>query len=258
MTAPTLLVFGDSLAFHGPVDAMPSDEPRLWPNVAASTLGGSAFLFAGVGWTARDVWWALVSDPNVWATLPKIDAVVLGVCGMDSLPSPLPTYLRVGLRYLRPDRLRRAARRAYASAQPALSRLLGGRPVALPPRQTARYLDDVLGALRALRPDLPVVGVLPPTHRSPAYGFAHGGRQATAEAVAAWGRRRGVPLVDLLALTRDHVLGGHGNPDGIHWGWDAHAEVGSAVAAAVHSVLPPCDDPAARRPAGDRLVEPGT
>jgi diglucosylglycerate octanoyltransferase len=258
VAGPTILVFGDSLSFHGPADPMPSDEPRLWPNVAASALGGSALLFAGVGWTARDAWWALVGDPNVWASLPKIDVVVLAVGGMDSLPSPLPTYLRVGLRYLRPDRLRRLARRAYTSAQPALSRLLRGRPVALPPRQTARYLDEVLGALRALRPDLPVVGVLPPTHRSAAYGFAHEGRRATADAVAAWGRRRGVPLVDLYALTRDHVLGGRGNPDGMHWGWEAHAEVGAAVAAAVLAVLAPGDDPAARRPAGDRFAEPGT
>lgn len=234
---PTMLVFADSLAFHGPVDPMPADEPRLWPNVAAARLGGRALLFAGVGWTARDAWWSLTGDPNVWACLPRIDVVVLAVGSMDTLPSPLPTYLRVGLRYLRPDGLRRWARRAYAAAQPVASRATGGRPVALPARQTVRYLDDTLRALRALRPDLPVVGVLPPTHRSSAYGGVHTGRAAAVEAIGAWGRRAGVPLVDLLPLTREHVLGGHGNPDGVHWGWPAHAAVGAAMAEAVAAAM---------------------
>ena len=43
----------------------------------------------------------------MWAQLPKADVLVLAVGSMDTLPSPLPTYLREGLRYLRPDPLRR-------------------------------------------------------------------------------------------------------------------------------------------------------
>jgi hypothetical protein len=39
-----------------------------------------------------------------------------------------------------------------------------------------------------------------------------------------------VPLLDLPSLTGDHVRGGHGNPDGIHWGFDAHRAVGQALA----------------------------
>ena len=143
---------------HGP---MPADDPRLWPNVAATRLGGTAHLFAGFGWTARDAWWALTGDPNIWSLLPTIDALVLGVGSMDTLPSPLPTYLRTGLRYLRPDRLRRAARSAYLAAQPVLSRALGGRPVALPPALSVRYLRETVHAVRALRPDLPAVAILP-------------------------------------------------------------------------------------------------
>jgi lysophospholipase L1-like esterase len=227
---PLLLVLADSLAFHGPTGPMPADDPRLWPNVAAARLGGRALMFAGAGWTARDAWWALTGDPNVWAALPEIDAVILAVGSMDTLPSPLPTYLRGGLRYLRPDGLRRWARAAYGRAQPVLSRLSGGRPVALPPALTVRYLDDCHDALHALRPDLPVFGVLPPTHRAAAYGFVHTGHRPATEAIAAWGRRRNVPLLDLTALTRAHVLDGHGNPDGIHWGWAGHAAVGDAMA----------------------------
>jgi hypothetical protein len=229
-TGPTLLVLADSLAFHGPGDPMPADDPRLWPNIAAAGLGGRALLFAGAGWTARDAWWALTGDPNVWASMPVIDAVVLGVGSMDTLPSPLPTYLRNGLRYLRPDPLRRWARQSYGRVQPTLSRLLGGRPVALPPALTVRYLDQCLNAVRSLRPDLPVVAILPATHRAASYGFVHTGHRPATDAIRSWGRRRDVPLLDLTALTGAHVLAGHGNPDGMHWGWSGHAAVGAAMA----------------------------
>jgi hypothetical protein len=230
VTGPVLLVLADSLAFHGPTGPMPADDPRLWPNVAAASLGGTALLFAGAGWTARDAWWALAGDPNVWAALPRIDALVLGVGSMDTLPSPLPTYLRTGLRYIRPDRLRRLARQTYMRAQPVLSRALAGRPVALPPALSVHYLDETLGAIRALRPELPAVAILPATHRAESYGFVHTGYRPAATAIRAWGDRRRVPLLDLAALTRDHVFRGDGNPDGMHWGWDGHAAVGKAIA----------------------------
>ena len=45
-----------------------------------------------------------------------------------------------------------------------------------------------------------------------------------------WARQHDVPLLDLPGLTGDHVRGGHGNPDGIHWGFDAHRAVGQALA----------------------------
>lgn len=230
---PTMLVFGDSLAFHGPTGPMSADDPRLWPNVAAADLGGRARLFAGVGWTARDAWWALVGDPNVWATLPEIDLLVLAVGSMDALPSPLPTYLRTGLRYLRPDGLRRWTRERYLAAQPLLSRLLRGRPVALPAALSVRYLDECLRAVRALRPDLPVIGILPAIHRAPSYGFVHTGHAPATAAIRAWGERRGVPLLDLPALTGEHIRAGQGNPDGMHWGWAGHEIVGHALAGTV-------------------------
>src|SRR3954464_7573337 len=150
MHAPTLLVFGDSLSFHGPDGPYPADEPKLWPNLAAAALGGRAELFAGSGWTARDAFWALAGDPRVWSMLPKASVLVLGVGSMDTLPSPLPTYLRQGLRYLRPDGLRRWARTRSLAAQPRPARLTGGRPVALPPPVTVRYLDLILTSIRAL------------------------------------------------------------------------------------------------------------
>lgn len=234
---PTLLMFGDSLSFHGPDGPHPVDDGRLWPNLAAQTLGGRTELFAGFGWTARDAYWALAGDPRVWTQLPKADVLVLAVGSMDTMPSPLPTYLREGLRYLRPDPLRRFVRERYLAAQPWLARATGGWPVALPPALTVRYLDRVVGSIRALRPDLPAVGVLPPVHRASSYGLVHTGRESATRAIRAWGRQAGVPLLDLAAIVGEHVLTGRGNPDGIHWGWEGHELVGKALAAQVGTLL---------------------
>ncbi|MPY96682.1 MAG: SGNH/GDSL hydrolase family protein [Actinophytocola sp.] len=233
----TLLVFGDSLCFHGPDSAYAADEPRLWPNLAAAELGGEAIIVAQRGWTARDVWWAMIGDPRVWADLHRVDAVVLAVGGMDSLPSPLPTYLRTGLRYLRPEWLRRAVRGAYRAAQPRLSVVLRGRPLVLPTTLTVRYLDAAVTALRTLRADLPIVGVLPPHHRAASYGFVHTGRARTAAAISAWAERVEVPILDQAEVTGEHVMSGGGNPDGMHWGWEGHAQMAAAMAGVLRPLL---------------------
>jgi lysophospholipase L1-like esterase len=62
------------------------------------------------------------------------------------------------------------------------------------------------------------------------YGYVHTGRAAGEAAVRRWAARYDVPLLDVPALTGDHVRGGHGNPDGIHWGFEAHRAVGQALA----------------------------
>lgn len=234
---PRLLVFGDSLSFHGPDGAHAADDTRLWPNVTAAALGGTADLVAGLGWTARDAWWSMIGDPRVWADLHTVDVVVLAVGSMDTLPSPLPTYLRTGLRYLRPDRLRRIVRKAYLSAQPRLAIALRGRPTVLPPRLTVRYLDTAVGALRILRSDLPIIGVVPPVHRAASYGYVHTGRDPAVAAIRTWAGEAGVPLVDWAAVVGEHVLTGRGNPDGMHWGWEGHQLVGNAMADAIAPLL---------------------
>jgi hypothetical protein len=88
-------------------------------------------------------------------------------------------------------------------------------------------------AVRTLRSGLPMVGILPAVHRAAAYGFVHTGHRPAVAAVRRWGQAAGVPLLDLPALVGEHVFAGKGNPDGMHWGWDAHAEVGAALAALV-------------------------
>jgi hypothetical protein len=45
-------------------------------------------------------------------------------------------------------------------------------------------------------------------------------------------------MVDVSAIAARHLAAGRCNPDGMHWSWDCHAEVGRAVATAVRSELP--------------------
>nr|WP_285654377.1 diglucosylglycerate octanoyltransferase [Actinomycetospora sp. NBRC 106375] len=238
MGDPVLVVIADSLSFHGPDRAEPADEPRLWPHVAADLLGGRAELHAGLGWTARHAWRAMVGDPRIWASLRHADAVVLGVGGMDTLPSPVPTAVRELIPALRPAWLRRAVREAHRRATPGAARVLGrAGPVALPAAETVRYLERLRVAVTTLIPGIPVVGMLPAVHRAPAYGGVHAGRDGHVAAMTAWAAAHDVVLVDPLPHVAAHVLGGHGNPDGMHWGWTGHRALGEAVGRAVGEAL---------------------
>ncbi|MFC6013236.1 diglucosylglycerate octanoyltransferase, partial [Nocardia lasii] len=231
---PVLLVIADSLAYYGPKGGLPADDPRIWPNMVAAELDWDVELIARIGWTCRDAYWALIGDPRVWAAVPRAGAVVFAVGGMDTLPSPLPTALREMIRYIRPPRLRRGVRASYNWLQPKLSKL--GRPVALPPRVSVDYLEQSRTALNHLRPELPVVAVLPSVHRCEAYGRVHRGRARAVKALQAWSGRTSVPLVDLGEAVREDIESGSANPDGIHWGWAGHAAVATAMTKALQEV----------------------
>ncbi|MFF2087085.1 diglucosylglycerate octanoyltransferase [Nocardia sp. NPDC058176] len=231
---PVLLVIADSLAYYGPKGGLPADDPRIWPNMVAAELDWDVELIARIGWTCRDAYWALIGDPRVWAAVPRAGAVVFAVGGMDTLPSPLPTALRELIRYIRPPRLRRGVRASYNWLQPKLSKL--GRPVALPPRVSVDYLEQSREALAHLRPELPVVAVLPSVHKCDAYGRVHRGRARAVKALQAWSGKTSVPLVDLGAAVRDDIESGSANPDGIHWGWAGHAAVATAMTKALQEV----------------------
>ncbi|MFZ2510627.1 MAG: diglucosylglycerate octanoyltransferase [Gordonia sp. (in: high G+C Gram-positive bacteria)] len=239
--AGTVVVLADSLSFYGPVGGLAADDERIWPNRVGAALGRRVELFARIGWTSRDIWWALTQDPRIWAALPEADVVILAYGGMDSLPSPLPTALREQIRYLRPASLRQGVRGVYGWLQPRLSRL--GWPMALPPAITVDYYEKVRAAISHLRPDLPIVVALPPTHASPYYGHAHPGRVPTSSAIEHWAAQHDLPVVDFYPITaRDFGVDGSGdaqdmNPDGIHWGLHTHAALAELVAPAVDSLL---------------------
>ncbi len=224
---PVLVVIADSLSYFGPKGGLPADHPRIWPNLVAAELDWDVELVGRIGWTSRDAYWALIGDPRIWAAVPRAGAVVLATGGMDTLPSPLPTALRELIRYLRPPMLRRQVRTGYQWLQPRLSKL--GRPVALPPHLSVDYLEQSRQALEHLRPELPVVSVLPSVHDCEAYGRVHAGREPAVRALRTWSAKSGVPLVDLGEAVGEDIFSGEANPDGIHWGWEGHAAVARAM-----------------------------
>jgi hypothetical protein len=221
-----LLVFADSLAYYGPTGGLPADDPRIWPNIVGVQLGWDVELIGRIGWTCRDVWWAATEDPRAWAALPRAGAVVFATGGMDSLPSPLPTALRELIRYVRPPWLRRQVRDGYCWVQPRLSPVARA---ALPPHLTTHYLEQTRSAIDFNRPGVPIVASLPSVHIAETYGKAHHGRDGTATAITHWAQQHNIPLVDLKSAVAEHLASGRGNPDGIHWSFEAHHAVGKLM-----------------------------
>ncbi len=236
-----VVVFGDSLTFHGPERPEVLTDPRLYPNVLAAALGADGDVVevdvvARLGWTARDAWWALTKDPYVATVVaPRATAVVLGVGQMDQLPAAMPTYLRDGIPYVRPGGLRRVVRKAYRSAGPRVIRATGGRLRQLPQAATDTYLTRIVQAMRLLSPlraDVPIVLAGP----SPYAAAAYPSQRPHAPAVAAarrWAAEHRVGFVDLDPLVGPALAAGTSNPDGMHWGWETHRRVGEALAEAL-------------------------
>lgn len=229
-----VLVIADSLAFHGPTQSELLTHPDIYPNVLARELGAEVDVIARLGWTARDAWWALTKDPYVYSVLaPRADAVVLGVGGCDTLPASLPTYLKDGIAYLRPDWLRTAARTAYHRAHPHVVRVTGGRLRVLPLEVSLDHLTRCVEALRYLRPERPVLAIVPPRHYAPYHAANERGHDEVVRRTRAWGEELGVPLVDTDEITRPAWVARTLNPDGMHWSWDVHQQVGKSFAALI-------------------------
>jgi hypothetical protein len=232
-----VLVLGDSLSFHGPEQPHRPSDPRLYPNVMAARLGGDvrADLVARIGWTARDAWWALTKDPNVWGELlPRADALVLGVGQMDHLPAALPTWLREGIPYVRPGSLRRQVRRAYGAASPWVIRATGGRLRQLPQAATDHYLARIVQGVRTYRPGIPVVLLGPSPHAAASYP-SHRHHEPAVAAARRWAAAHDAGLVDLDPIVAPSLRAGTGNPDGMHWAWEVHEAIGEALAAALQA-----------------------
>jgi lysophospholipase L1-like esterase len=231
-----LLVVGDSLAFHGPSQPELLTHPGLYPNVLGRLLGHDVDFAGRFGWTARDAWWAMTRDPNVYSVLlPRADVVVLALGGMDHLPASLPAYLRTGLDYVRPGWLRRRAKAAYHRANPYVVRATGGRLRTLPQDVTLHYLTRIVDAVRTLKPGTPVVAIVPPPFDAEYYGHVTRTHASAVEAHRRWGAAHDVPLADLDAVVGPHLAAGTLNPDGMHWSWAAHEDVAKALAETIRT-----------------------
>lgn len=227
-----ILVIGDSLTYHGPDRPHLLDDPRLWPNVMANQFAGrvSVDLVARLGWTARDAWWAVTKDPRLWGrVLPRADALVLAVGGMDHLPAAIPTYLRDGIPYVSPAPLRREVRRLYRALAPVAIKATRGRSRQLPQRATDQYLTRLTQAVRHFNPDVPVVLLAPPPHRSREYP-SHRHHAPAVAAAHRWAAASGAVAVDVDEYVLPSLLDGSANPDGLHWSWRTHELVGVQVA----------------------------
>lgn len=229
-----VLVIGDSLAYHGPDRPYVLTDSRLWPNVMRDQLSASGALSvdlaARLGWTARDAWWAVTKDPYLWgAVLPRADALVLAVGGMDQLPAAIPTYLRDGIPYVRPGSLRRKVRDSYRALSPPIIKLSGGRLRQLPQAATDHYLSRIVHAARFFNPKIPVVLIAPGIHQAREYPSDRPHAPAL-EAARTWARKHETGFVEIDDLIRPSLRNGTSNPDGIHYSWSTHTLIGNAVA----------------------------
>jgi diglucosylglycerate octanoyltransferase len=229
--AVSLLVIADSLAFHGPKRAERPSDPRLYPQIAGQLMGMEVDLVARQGWTARDAWWALTKDPVVWGEyLPRADGLLIGVGGMDQLPTPVPTWLRESIPYVRQRRVRRSAREALKRVTPPMAKAVHGPFRTLPQAATDRYLTRIVEGVRMMRPGLPIALLSPP----PWAGDYYPSTRAHAPAVAA--ARALASRMDMAYVDVEPIVGPRlatCNPDGMHWSWEVHSLVGEAVAASL-------------------------
>jgi len=113
----------------------------------------------------------------------------------------------------------------------------------LPPDLSADYLEQTRGAIDFNRPGIPIVASLPSVHIAETYGKAHRGRAGTVAAITEWAQNHDVPLVDLKAAVAEQVMSGRGNPDGIHWNFEAHQAVAELMLKALTEAGVPNEKP---------------
>jgi diglucosylglycerate octanoyltransferase len=231
-----VVVLGDSLSFHGPDGPVPLSEPRLYPNVLGRRLDAltgrvwAVDVWARAGWGLRELWLALQKDVHLQQQLlVHADAVVLGIGNADQLSVAIPRWAVMALPYLRPTALRREVRRRIDHLHPAATRLTRGRLRFTPPAVIEHCFGKSVDAVRLFAgPQVPLVAVLPAAHRTTYYGGVTRHHDEVHALLTRLAAARDVPAVDLAPLTRDRL--DELNPDGAHWSWPIHHDVGTAMA----------------------------
>jgi hypothetical protein len=155
---------------------------------------------------------------------------------MDSLPASLPTYLREGIAYVRPGWLRRRVRRLHHLAHPQVVRLTGGRMRVLPQAATDMFLTRCVQGLRLVRPGVPIVAMTPAPWDSWYYPVNRT-HSAAREAALRWAERESVPILDVETIVAPTLADGTANPDGMHWAWSVHANVGEGLADLIRATI---------------------
>ncbi len=190
-------------------------------------------LCARLGWTAREMWWAVAKDPVVWGEyILRAHAAVIAVGGMDHLPASIPTVLRDSIPYTRPGWLRRRVRTTYRRYSPAAIRLTGGHMRQLPQSATDHYIRITVEALRHYEADLPIVLLSPSAYDTRHYPSDrhHGPARNAAFRLA---RELDLLYVDTEPMVVPSLRDGTANPDGMHYSWRSHQLIGDAVAGAL-------------------------
>lgn len=226
---------------------MPLSEPRTYPNLLAAQLQvltgrpWAVDVWGRAGWGVRELWLALQKDVHLQQQLLMgADAVVLGVGSADQLSVAVPRWVMMALPYLRPKGLRREVRRRIDHFHPAATRLTRGQMRFTPPVVIEHCYGKSVDAIRLFAgAAVPLVGILPPLHRTVYYGGLTTHHAEVHVRFARLADVRGVAVVDLAALTRDRLE--ELNRDGAHWSWAIHADVAAGMAAALVAqlALPP-------------------
>lgn len=243
------MVLGDSLSFHGPDGPVPLADPRTYPNLLVGQLQDvtgrpwTVDVWGRAGWGVRELWLALQKDVHLQQQLLLgADAVVLGIGSADQLSVAVPRWVMMALPYVRPKAVRREVRRRIDHLHPTATRLTRGAMRYTPPEVIDHCFGKSVDAIRLFAgTDIPLVGILPPLHRTAYYGGLTTHHAATHARFARLAVERSLAVVDLAAITRDRL--GELNGDGAHWSWGIHELVAAGMAGALAPQLP-------ERPAG--------
>jgi hypothetical protein len=233
-----LAVLGDSTAFTGPQGPLLPDEPLLYPNVAASLLSErlgrpvAVNVLGHPGSGVRNTYYSVTKDRHVmFEVLMKADAVVVGVGSFDTAPAGVPPMLETVVKALPYPRVRKHLRAALRAVHPLGVRLTLGAFARVGPGEYERLYERILFHVRALTWGAPTVVLGPTSHRSAYYGHTHPQHPHRTRIMQSLAEHHRMPFVECWPLVEPFA--DKLNVDGIHWPFEAHEDVGIAVAEAL-------------------------
>lgn len=232
-----LVVLGDSLAFtdaQGP--KLPGDA-GVYPTMVRDLLANATrepwevTVIARPGADVRETWRTVHKDRHVqFDVLAGADAVIVAIGSSDHAPMGVPPAIEAIVPFLRPARLRRAARTWLRKAYPVIASRTTTR-TRTPASEFARLFDQLLVMVRGLTQGASGVVLGPTSHRSRYYGGEEGRHPmlvAREHAQFEIAERQGFATVPCWPLVEPFAK--ELNVDGIHWPRSAHAAVAGAIA----------------------------